>query len=112
MRKSAGLTLLSKRNFWLCFKAAWEKSFTAKNIESGFRRCGYWPFNPQLVLDIINPRPETPQEEPTIVGRPLKTPKTSKSIRQFQREYLAYPSLRKLSKLFRANETLAAESSI
>jgi hypothetical protein len=41
MRKSAGIASLTKRNFWICLKAAWEKSFTPKNIESGFRTCGY-----------------------------------------------------------------------
>jgi hypothetical protein len=112
MRKSAGLTSLTKRNFWLCFKAAWEKSFIPKNIESGFRRCGYWPFNPQIVLSIITPRPTTPQGEATTVRSLLKTPRTSKSIRQFQKEYLKNPSPRKLTKLFKANELLAAESSI
>jgi hypothetical protein len=112
MRKSAGITSLTKRNFWICFKAAWEKSFTPKNIESGFQRCGYWPFEPQVVLSVIIPRPTTPPKESTKLQKPLKSPKTSKSIRQFQKEYILHPSPRKLQKLFRANEVLAAQSSI
>jgi colicin import membrane protein len=61
---------------------------------------------------VINPRPITPLKESVVIQKPLKTLKTSKSIRQFQREYLSYPSLRKLQKHFRANEALAAQSSI
>jgi hypothetical protein len=35
------------------FKTAWDQSFTAKNITSAFPKTGVFPFNPALLLDVI-----------------------------------------------------------
>lgn len=43
---------------------------------------------------------------------PLKTPRSSKSIRQFQIAYRKAPSYAKLQKLFKANEELTAQAAI
>jgi hypothetical protein len=109
MRKSGGLSQLSKRNFWACFQKAWEASFTCQNIQSAFQKTGYWPLNPNTVLDVIRSQAQPITPPPLDY---LKTPKTSKAIRRFQKEYTKNPSPRKLDKLFKANEALAAETSI
>jgi hypothetical protein len=90
MRKSGGLVQLTKRMFWGYFKRAWEKAFCATNIESASAKTGYWLFNRNKVVDSITPRPITPPI--TSSSLPLKTPKTSKAIRRFQKEYLANPT--------------------
>jgi hypothetical protein len=95
--------------FWSCFKVSWNKSFTELNILSAFEKTGLWPYNPTKVIKIISPRLITPLE--TTLGA-LKTPKTSKSIRHFQNNYLKNPSKAKLEMLFRANEALVAAASI
>jgi DDE superfamily endonuclease len=109
LHESGGIVSLLKRMFWSCFKASWNKSFTESNILSAFEKTGLWPYNPTKVIKIISPRPITPPE--TTLGV-LKTPKTSKSIRHFQNDYLKNPSKAKLEMLFRANEALAAAASI
>jgi hypothetical protein len=111
MQKSGGAINLTKRMFWSCFKDAWEKSFTAKNIKSGFSKCGLWPCDPTRVITIIAPRPNTPPDA-ELIQKSLKTPKSPKAICQFQRSYRQNPTQEKLIKLFRANEALAAEALI
>jgi hypothetical protein len=61
------------------------------------------------VIKIISPRPIT---LPETTLEALKTPKTSKSIRHFQNDYLKNPSKAKLEMLFCANEAFAAAASI
>jgi hypothetical protein len=109
MRKSGGLVQLTKRMFWGCFKKAWDKAFSVKNIESAFAKTGYWPFNSTIVLIAITPVLVAPQSSSPEY---LKTPKTSKSIRQFQIAYRENPSPRKFDKLMKAAESLAAETAI
>jgi hypothetical protein len=109
LHESGGIISLSKRMFWSCFKASWNKSFTESNILSAFEKIGLWPYNPTKVIKIISPQPITPLE--TTLGA-LKTPKTSKSIRHFQINYLKNPSKAKLEMLFHANEALIVATSI
>src|SRR5271168_4434233 len=80
-----------------------------KLIFSAFKKTGLWPFNPSHVLKIVTLRPITSLETSS---EALKTSKTSKSIRQFQKDYLKNPTRAKLEMLFRVNESLAAASSI
>jgi Skp family chaperone for outer membrane proteins len=97
--------------FWPMFKRAWEASFIPKNIESAWRKTGIWPFQPSVILNTIKRRPCTPTNTKTDRDD-LKTPTTTKAVRKFQKAYWDDPSKAKLKKLFRANETLAARTSI
>ena len=76
MQKSGGAINLTKRMFWSYFKDAWEKSFTAKNIKSGFSKCGLWPCDPTWVITIIAPQPNMPPDA-ELIQKSLKTPKSS-----------------------------------
>ena len=40
---------VSKKNFCMLLKTAWDKAMTLENIQSGFRTCGIFPFNPTAV---------------------------------------------------------------
>jgi hypothetical protein len=112
MHISQGVCSMSKRMFWPLFKKAWEKSFTEKNIELAWEKTGIWPFNANRVLNEISPRPQTPPQDNASIEATLKTPYTSKAIRQFQKAYIQNPDKIKMRKLFKANETLAAQASI
>jgi hypothetical protein len=48
---SEGLTRLTKRDFFRLFWTAFGKAFTQSNIESGWRKTGLHPFQPEAVLD-------------------------------------------------------------
>jgi hypothetical protein len=72
---------MTKRNFWMIFKAAWEESFTVKNILSAFEKTGIHPFNPDRTLTIIQKK-----EEPKH-AQELETPLTCREIRGVQREF-------------------------
>lgn len=56
--KTQGLVSMSKRNFWNIFWAAWEASFVEKNVESGWRRTGLRPFDPDVVLSQLKKQPD------------------------------------------------------
>jgi hypothetical protein len=61
MHKSSGLVSFTKRMFWPCFKAAWDESFTKKNIKFVWVKIGIWPTIPLVVISVIAPpRPLTP----------------------------------------------------
>ncbi|KAH7463291.1 hypothetical protein FOMA001_g18004 [Fusarium oxysporum f. sp. matthiolae] len=52
--KTQGLTVLSKREFWVLFWGALEAAFTPENIASGWRRTGLKPFDPDVVLSQVS----------------------------------------------------------
>lgn len=51
---------ISKVEFFLAFKAAYEQSMTAQNAQAGFRGAGLVPFDPQAVISKLNVRLRTP----------------------------------------------------
>ena len=104
---SLGYTLMSKCLFWRLFKPAWETAFSEKNILSSFEKTGIFPYNPDLVLDVIQIPPQSPksQDEP-------KTPLTSRSIRRAQKVYKLDPSKKNLDLLFKSQVKLAAQYEI
>jgi hypothetical protein len=62
IQKSSGITNMSKRYFYELFWPAWQRAFTEKNIQSGWKKTGLHPFNPNEVLDqliISDPRPSS-----------------------------------------------------
>ena len=73
---------MTKRNFWIVFKAAWEDSFTEKNILKAFEKTGIFPLDSSKILTIIQKKVDT--TEPQEQGTPL----TCRKIRGVQREFL------------------------
>ena len=56
--KTQGLINLSKREFWTLFWSAFETSFSAENIASGWKRTGLLPFDPEVILSQITDKEE------------------------------------------------------
>jgi hypothetical protein len=86
----------------LAYREAREKGFTAKNIRSGFRKCGIWPFNPERILEdrqaVVGDSPPPPSRSPTPTNLPItsatvfKTPQKSGDIQNALRDALGYNS--------------------
>ena len=110
MFNSLGTVNISKRVVWGVFWPAWQKAFNEKNIISGFEKTGIWPYNPNILLDKITKSP-SPEEEPNVTQAP-KTPMTGRAVRRIQKAYVKEPNKVLLSKIFAANERLAANRSI
>lgn len=106
---SLGASYISKRTFWSVFRPAWHKAFSKKNIESAWRKTGLFPFNPQLVLNIITKPPKNCFNSSSGL---IKTPMTNRAVRHIHRAYQNAPSSPLLAKILRANERLASEHSI
>jgi hypothetical protein len=58
---SRSICSMSKRHFWSLFWPAFQLAFTAKNIESSWRKTGLLPLNPEVVLSQVrlSPRPSS-----------------------------------------------------
>ena len=110
INNSLGTVNMSKRAFWSIFWPAWQQAFTEKNIASAFRRTGIWPFDPDVVLNKIIKK--KPPEENTDDSKAPKTPMTGRAVRRIQKAYEKQPTRTLLSKIFTANERLAANESI
>jgi hypothetical protein len=48
-----GMIRFTKRNFFTSFWKAWTKTFTEKNVLSGWRKTGLFPFDPEVVLATV-----------------------------------------------------------
>lgn len=57
MHQTQGLSALTKRDFFKLFYTAWVKTFTEKNILSGFKHCGIYPLDKSVVLDSFKTPP-------------------------------------------------------
>ena len=102
---------MTKRRFQSLFSPAWEKAFTKDNIKSAFAKARIWLVDQKQVVDTIT-RPSTPPQTKVELPYRLKTPLSSKSIRQFQISYQANPTNKKLQLLFKANKRLAAQHAV
>ena len=109
MFNSLNMVGMSKRSFWGIFIIAWRKAFNTQNIESAFRKTGIFPYNPQLILDVITKPSSIESSEST---SPIKTPMTSRSTRRMHKLYFKQPSDLLLTKIIRANERLVSEHAI
>ena len=107
--ESLGRVSMTKRHFYPLFCKAWLQSFTENNINSSFEKAGIWPYNPSKVMDKLTGRPQTPQDD---FLEPLKTPLTSKGIRQLHLSYKVEPTALKLKKIFHTHISLAAQVEI
>ncbi|KAF2228322.1 hypothetical protein EV356DRAFT_554103 [Viridothelium virens] len=52
--KHHGLIYFSKRDFYPCFKKAWQAAFKELNIQSSWTKTGLNPFNPFIVLNKLH----------------------------------------------------------
>jgi hypothetical protein len=56
----AHINHISKVEFFLAFKAAYDQSITPANAQAGFRGAGLVPFDPQAVISKLDVRLRTP----------------------------------------------------
>lgn len=101
--------LMIKRLFWPIFKAAWEASFTSKNIKKAFEKTGTWPlqsFRTINPLQKASSRPSTPSKLPPLS---MTTPITVRGIRRLVK---SSPSRQKAALLERAVVRLATKYDI
>ena len=63
--ESEGFCRFTKRDFFRLFWKAYGRSFTKKNIESGFKKTGLSPFEPTVILDKFLPKEASEQERPS-----------------------------------------------
>ena len=106
---SLGMVSMSKRAFWNVFWPAWQEAFSEKNIASGFKKTGIWPYDPEMVMSKIT------KSIPDTVTNSLEgpqTPMTCRAVRRVQRQYHIAPNSVLLNKVFRANERLASQHSV
>jgi hypothetical protein len=97
MSNSRGLVSMTKALFYPLFKPAWDAAFTETNIQHAWQKSGIWPIYPHDILAQVT-RPPPIADEPS--PQALKTPKSLKAIRQFQKSYLRSPTSAKRGKLF------------
>jgi hypothetical protein len=55
---------VTKQEFLLCFKRAFDASFTASNVQGGFRGAGLVPFDPERVISALDIKLRTPSPLP------------------------------------------------
>ena len=66
----AGITYITKDDFFPAFRAAFEKTFTEQNVKGGFRGSGLVLFNPETVISKLDVRLRTPTPPRTSDGPP------------------------------------------
>ena len=80
------ITHITKDDFLAAFLTAFNASITAKNIQAGFRATGLVPYDPESVVDRLDPKPNTPSPPISRSGTPnswvTKTPQTSYDFTQ------------------------------
>jgi len=115
-RLSIGLSSLTKRDFLKNFYQAFDKSFTAANIRSGWLKTGIEPFDPEQVLKIFKNEENRQQEAQTPPSRQssscLDSPSAIRTIRRIVYEEVAHrdaQSQRTIRKLGSACLTFSAE---
>jgi hypothetical protein len=78
------ITHITKDDFLAAFLTAFNASITAKNIQAGFRATGLVLYNPESVVDHLDPKPNTPSPPISRLGIPnswvTKTPQTLYNI--------------------------------
>ena len=82
-----GCSQFDKTEFFTAIESIRTQTFKPTTILSAFRKTGLWPFNPDMVLDKLQPipaparRPSTPIPGPQVDSSPT-TPKTLRSLKQ------------------------------
>lgn len=85
-----GLVNITKLEFLSCIQEVRKQAFKESTILSAFRKTGIWPFNPQLVIRILEERqakrtpspPRTREDQPTeaLMSSPFTTPLTLRQM--------------------------------
>ena len=118
IQSSGGFSTMTKRNFWILFKAAWFKALFKKNIRSAFATAGIHSFDSSIILTLIKfntPSPsfndsETQEKTPGFVRavrRHIKAIKRTQGQLTMEVDLL----LRAVEKLSVKNEILDHECS-
>lgn len=80
------ITHITKDDFLAAFLEAFNTSITKKNIQAGFKATGLVPYDPESVIDRLDPKFNTPSPLNSRSGTPnswvTKTPQTSYDINQ------------------------------
>ena len=79
MAITQGLSRLSKRDFWSLFWHSYQAAFIKKNIESGWKRTGLLPFDPDVVLSEL-------ADKDTIMAESTEDAETLIALRSQPRE--------------------------
>ena len=103
---SLGIRTMTKRAFWSLFWPTWKEAFTLENIISVFRSTGIFFHDLNRVLKKII------KKQPVEDSELLRTLIISRAVRRVYHVYKTKPTKFLLSKIFHANECLAAEQSI
>lgn len=81
MAQSQALSSISKRDFLRLFWPAWTKSFTSKNILSGFSKTGLYPLNAIAVLSQL----QLPQNRQQVDSRPSTSGSSALSASEWRK---------------------------
>ena len=109
MTESRGMVSMSKGMVLPIFRAAWDRSFTEKNIQSASAKPGIFPVDSSTLLNVLQPSP-TAASLACPPSRKLLT--TSQALRHAHRECRQNPTPRKLQRLFSAESNLLAENAL
>ena len=125
----AGVKMIGKSHFTQLYNRAHKRAFTERNICSGYRKTGLYPYDPNIVLDIID-RPSSVEEGREVEAccklQPIQyptisTPTTSQNLAVLRQEVhkdlqkggpLNTPSKLRIYKLANAAEVGFAERSL
>ncbi|KAK4148489.1 hypothetical protein C8A00DRAFT_19691 [Chaetomidium leptoderma] len=77
-----GLTNITKVEFLSVIQGVRRKAFKESTIIAAFKKTGIWPFNPQVVLQVVRDRQarRTPSPPPMPDSSPFSTPLTLRQI--------------------------------
>lgn len=105
---------MSKRLFWRIFWPSWDQAVPVKNIQSGFRKTGIFPFDPETVLPTLAIQPHQDLQSSEISqNRSLpKTgvPEVRRIIKQIKNT--AIPSQTAITQLIETAEILSFENDL
>jgi hypothetical protein len=79
IRRSLGVSRVSKKAFLSIFWPAWDKALRYETISSGFRKAGIYPFDPSIVLDQVRPIDHSSSSEDT--DNEIKQPTNVREVR-------------------------------
>lgn len=78
-----GSSDFDRLDFLAAFNWMRSQTFTTSTIQSAFRKTGFWPYNPEIVLEKIRslqPRATTPESAPPLL---VNTPHTAQDVIKF-----------------------------
>ncbi|KAH5464617.1 hypothetical protein HBI28_238220 [Parastagonospora nodorum] len=88
------ITHITKLEFLLCFKRAFDAAITSSNIQGGFRGAGLVPFDSERVILALDVRIRTPPL-PTVEDRPWQSQTPSNTLELGSQSTLAFEKVSK-----------------